>query len=92
VYADYLRTNDYLLPYYAKQIEGFAAAGGDRAIPIAVFGVKREYLDAAFDEMTHKHGTVERYFADGLGLDAEAQAALRALFLGAREQRRQLEP
>ena len=85
VYADYLRTNDYLLPYYAKQIEGFAAAGGDRAIPIAIFGVKREYLDAAFDEMTQNYGTIDKYFADGLGLDTEAQAALRALFLGDRE-------
>jgi protein-tyrosine phosphatase len=87
VYADYLRTNDYLLPYYAKQIEGFAAAGGDRAIPIAVFGVKREYLDAAFNEMERQYGTIDKYFADGLGIDAEGQAALRAMLLETGERR-----
>jgi protein-tyrosine phosphatase len=83
VYADYLRTNEYLLPYYAKQIEGFSAAGGDRAIPEAIFGVKREYLDAAFDEMQRRYGTIDKYFADGLGIDAQGQAALRAGFLRA---------
>src|SRR5262245_55463092 len=54
---------------------------GDRAIPIAVFGVKREYLDAAFDEMKQRYGTIEKYFADGLGIDSESQAVLRAMFL-----------
>lgn len=77
VMADYLRTNDYLLPYYAKPIDGFAAAGGDRAIAEAIFGVKPEYLDAAFDEVQNRYGSIERYFSKGLGLDASAQATLR---------------
>ena len=81
VMADYLRTNDYLLTHYATAIDGFVAGGGDRGIPVAIFGVKRAYLEAAFDEMRTRHGSIERYFADGLGIDAAGQQALRDLYL-----------
>jgi protein-tyrosine phosphatase len=81
VYADYLRSNDYILPAYQKAIDAFAAAGGDPAIPTAVFGVRKAYLDASFDEMRKLHGTIESYFADGLGIDAAGQQALRDMFL-----------
>jgi protein-tyrosine phosphatase len=81
VMADYLRSNDNLLPYYKETIDRFAAAGGDRAIPIAILGVKREYLEASFHEMQRHYGTIEGYFANGLGIDAAGQAALRTLLL-----------
>jgi hypothetical protein len=44
VMADYMRTNEYTLPQSASVIDGFVAAGGDRAIPEAIIGVKPEYL------------------------------------------------
>ncbi|WP_298824702.1 tyrosine-protein phosphatase [uncultured Piscinibacter sp.] len=81
IYADYLRSNDYILPAYQKAIDGFVAAGGDAEIPKAILGVKKEYLDAAFDEMQSKYGTIDKYFADGLGIDATKQKALRELYL-----------
>jgi protein-tyrosine phosphatase len=81
VIEDYLRSNAFILPHYAPLIDRFAAAGGERDILTTVFGVKRAHLDAAFAEMTERHGTVERYFADGLGVDAESQARLRAMYL-----------
>jgi hypothetical protein len=80
VFADYLRTNDYLLPYYQQAIDGFVAGGGNRAIPVAIFGVKRAYLEAAFDEMHKRYDSIENYFAEGLGIDAAGQQALRDLF------------
>ncbi len=40
-------------------------------------GVDRSYLQAALDEMRAQYGSVEAYFADGLGIDAAQQAALR---------------
>jgi protein-tyrosine phosphatase len=40
--------------------------------------VKREYLKASFEEMQKHYGTIEGYFANGLGIDAAGQAALRA--------------
>lgn len=82
VMADYLRTNDYTLPQFRREIDGFVAAGGDRSIALAIFGVKPEYLEASFDEMRKQYGTIERYFAEGLGIDAAGQQALRTRFLG----------
>ena len=81
VYEDYLRSNDYILPAYQQAIDGFVAAGGDAEIPKAILGVKKEYLDAAFDEMETKYGSIENYFSEGLGIDADKQAALRDLYL-----------
>ncbi len=81
VYEDYLRSNDYILPAYKKAIDAFVAAGGDPEIPKAILGVKKEYLDAAFDEMQTKYGTIEKYFSEGLGIDVAQQKALRDLYL-----------
>jgi len=82
VMEDYLRSNDYILPAYQKVIDKFVAAGGDKSIPLAILGVKKEYLDASFDEMQTKYGTIENYFSEGLGIDAAQQKALRDLYLG----------
>ncbi|MGD8630426.1 MAG: tyrosine-protein phosphatase [Gammaproteobacteria bacterium] len=46
-----------------------------------MFGVKNEYLDASFDEMQKQYGTIEKYFAAGLGIDAAGQKVLRDMFL-----------
>jgi len=81
IYEDYLRSNDYILPAYQKAIDSFVSAGGDVEIPKAILGVKKEYLDAAFDEMHKKYGTIERYFSEGLGIDAAQQQAIRNLYL-----------
>ncbi|MGD8589147.1 MAG: tyrosine-protein phosphatase [Chromatiales bacterium] len=80
VMADFMRTNEYTLPQFQPVIDAFVAAGGDRAIPLAVFGVKREYLEASLDEMQKRYGTIDRYFSDALGIDATGQIALRALY------------
>jgi len=81
VMADYLRSNDYILLAYQKHIDAFVAAGGEKGIPEAILGVKQEYLDAAFDEMQTRYGTIENYFAEGLGIDATQQKALKDLYL-----------
>jgi protein-tyrosine phosphatase len=81
VYEDYLRSNDNILPAYQHAIDPFVEAGGDPEIPAAILGVKREYLDAAFDEMETTYGTIENYFSEGLGIEADQQQALRDLYL-----------
>jgi protein-tyrosine phosphatase len=81
VMADFLKSNDYILPHYAKEIEEFVKAGGEREIIEAILGVKPEYLEAAFDEMEKSFGSIEAYFETGLGIDAKGQEALRALYL-----------
>jgi len=80
VMADFMRTNEYTLPQFMQVTEDFVAVGGDRAIAEAVFGVKAEYLEASFDEMQKRYGTIERYFSEVLGIHAAGQNALRALY------------
>ena len=81
VREDFMASNKYILPAYQKTIDEFVAAGGDRAIPLAIFGVRPEYLDASFDEMQKQYGTIENYFSKALGIDAANQRALRDLYL-----------
>jgi protein-tyrosine phosphatase len=81
VMADFMRSNDNTLPQFKHAIESFAAAGGERDIPVAIFGVKRAYLEASFSEMRKHYGTIENYFAKGLGIDAAGQEALRDILL-----------
>jgi protein-tyrosine phosphatase len=79
--SDFMRTDEYTIPHFQRAIDGFVAAGGDRDIPVAIFGVKAEYLETSFDEMEKRYGTIERYFSDGLGIDAAGQQALKKLYL-----------
>jgi protein-tyrosine phosphatase len=81
IYEDYLRSNEYILPFYQNVIEDFVAAGGEESIPLAILGVKKEYLDAAFNEMEKEFGSIENYFSEGLGIDSVQQEALKAIFL-----------
>ncbi len=81
VYEDYLRSNDNILPAYKHVIDPFVEAGGDPEITAAILGVKREYLEASFDEMETNYGTIENYFAEALGIDAAKQQIIRDLYL-----------
>lgn len=77
VEADYLLTNERLLPALQPMFDAFAAKGGDPDLLTPVLGVRVEYLRAALDEMTTRFGDVEGYFTDGLGLGPGVQDALR---------------
>ena len=46
-----------------------------------VVRMRKEYLETAFDEMEKQYGTIENYFSEGLGIDADQQQALRELYL-----------
>ena len=81
VMADFMRSNEYTLPQFQHAIDGFVAAGGERDIPVAIFGVKQAYLEASFEEMRKHYGTIENYFAEGLGIDTAGQQAIRDLLL-----------
>lgn len=81
VYEDYLRTNDMFLPAIRHVFDGFEAAGGDPDLLRPLLGVQAAYLDAAFAELQDLFGTIENYFAGGLGVDAVAQEVLRERYL-----------
>jgi protein-tyrosine phosphatase len=77
VMAEYLLTNTQLLPALEPLFERFAAAGGDADLLRPVLGVEPDYLMAALGELAGRYGSVEGYFANGLGLDESAQQGLR---------------
>lgn len=81
VMDEYLLTNPQLLPALEPLFERFEAGGGDAALLRPVLGVQADYLDAALDEMGRRYGSIEAYFAEGLGLDDAGQAALRSRLL-----------
>ncbi|MBP2583083.1 protein-tyrosine phosphatase [Streptomyces sp. PvR006] len=77
VLADYLLTNEELLPSLQPTIDGFASIGGDPDLLQPVLGVREEYLAAARDEMTTRYGSADGYFSDGLRLDTATIDLLR---------------
>ena len=85
VYEDYLKSNEYILPAYKDFIDRFVAAGGQPSIPEALLGVKAEYLQASFDQVTTQYGSIENYFDKGLGIDRAGQQRLRDRFLEAKK-------
>lgn len=85
VYEDYLKSNDYILPAYKKVVDSFVEAGGQKEIPLAILGVKKEYLDAAFEEMEKNYGSIENYFSKGLKISAEKQQELKRMMLNQSE-------
>ena len=81
VYADYLLTNDQLVPALQPLVDKFAAAGGDPDLLTPVLGVQRSYLDAGLDEMKKRYKSLDGYFIDGLGLDAATIEKIRSDFV-----------
>lgn len=82
IMADYLGSNDTIIPRYQDAIAAFVQAGGDPDIPEAILGVQAVYLNASFDAMENQYSTIENYFAEGLGINADGQQALRDMYLG----------
>lgn len=82
VMAEYLLTNDQLLPALQGLFDKFQSEGGDPALLRPVLGVEPEYLTTALKEMTDQFGTIENYFAKALGIDSTGQQRIRDLLVG----------
>lgn len=82
VMQDYMDSNEYILPEYQPMIDKYVASGVDEDILLSILGVRREYLEASFEEMRNRFGDIEGYFGTGLGIDATVQAKLRERLLG----------
>ena len=81
VMQDYLLSNDYILPEYQAMIDTYVAIGIEKEILLSILGVRSEYLEASFAEMRDLFGDIEGYFAEGLGIGAAGQQALREQFV-----------
>ncbi|MFF9847559.1 tyrosine-protein phosphatase [Streptomyces litmocidini] len=77
VRAEYLAVNPAVRLAFAPMIEGFTAQGGDPELALELIGVLPEYLDAALDEVAVRHGTMEKYVREGLGVPDEVTALIR---------------
>lgn len=82
VMAEYLLSDAAVRTAFADVMDDFVARGGGREVIEPLMSVQPSFLEAALDAMLADHGSVERYFRDGLGLDAATLASLRARFLG----------
>jgi protein-tyrosine phosphatase len=81
VMEDYLASTPLVTLMFQPFVDRFEARGGDPDLLLPLIGVQPAYLQAALDEMRAAYGTIEGYFADGLGIDVDGQRALRAVFL-----------
>ncbi|MEU8762978.1 tyrosine-protein phosphatase [Streptomyces sp. NPDC048659] len=77
VMTEYLAVNPGVRQAFAPMIEGFTAQGGDPELALALIGVVPEYLEAALDEVAVRHGSMEAYVRDGLGVPDEVVRVIR---------------
>ncbi|MFF5501880.1 tyrosine-protein phosphatase [Streptomyces roseolus] len=77
VREEYLAVNPAVRQAFAPMIEGFVTQGGDPDLALAMIGVLPEYLDAGFEEVAARHGSMEAYVRDGLGVPDGTIALLR---------------
>ncbi len=77
VLADYLASNAHVLPAFQPILDAFVARGGDRSLLEPLLEVRPAYLEAGLAELDRRYGSLERYFSEALGLDEDAQHALR---------------
>ncbi|MFJ2057049.1 tyrosine-protein phosphatase [Streptomyces sp. NPDC087908] len=68
VREEYLSVNTAVRQAFAPLIEGFTAQGGNPDLALDLIGVLPGYLDAALDEVAVRHGSMERYVREGLGV------------------------
>ncbi|MGZ6260343.1 MAG: tyrosine-protein phosphatase [Candidatus Limnocylindrales bacterium] len=81
VEEDYLASGPRLAGLHQPFFDAFRARGGDPALFEPIMAVRADYLETALDELHRRYGTIEAYFARGLGIAGPAQDALRDAFL-----------
>ncbi len=82
VMADYLRSGWHEDGSATAMMRDLAARGGDPELWRPIFTAEPRYLEAALDQVSVTFGSIEAYFAGGLGVDPATQEALRAAFVG----------
>ncbi|MBB6732413.1 tyrosine-protein phosphatase [Cohnella zeiphila] len=86
VVQDYLLSNVYRAEYNKAAVNAMVSQfklTDPKAIEIvqALMDVRKEYIEAAFDEMDSKYGSIQGFLEKGLGLTAAEQAKLKRLYL-----------
>ncbi len=79
--ADYLLTNvaidlENRAPSFAKQIEALSGQMPSQDAVVAFLGVEPAFLDAAFDAVEARYGSVDVYLEQVIGVDASLRARI----------------
>jgi protein-tyrosine phosphatase len=69
------------VPSLRPQVDAFAAAGGDPDLLSPVIGVQTSHLNVAVEQLQKRFGSIEGYFAGGLGLDEATIDQLRSSYI-----------
>jgi protein-tyrosine phosphatase len=84
VMQDYLLSNNHLHEFKEQMLnnlKAFFMFGVSRQKILPLFEARREYLEAALDQIKHDYGAVERYLETGLGISAEDRLNLNRVLL-----------
>ncbi|MDO8209496.1 tyrosine-protein phosphatase [Conexibacter sp. CPCC 206217] len=77
VLEDFMLSDRLALRGFQPLVDRFVERGGDPDVLHPILGVEPAYLAAGLDELERRHGTVEAWFADALGLGEKLQTRLR---------------
>jgi protein-tyrosine phosphatase len=81
VTADYLRTNDLMVPQATAELLTQRGRVPDARGILPLLEARADYLDAAFAEADRLHGSFDGYLRDGLGLDDDVLDRLQETML-----------
>jgi len=81
IMADYLLTNDEerfarRMPLFAAHVEELTGRRPDDAAMRTTMGVEPEYLETALAVMIARHGSIDGYLKEALGVDSARRAAI----------------
>lgn len=76
IMSDYLLTNKYTIPYYEANKDKMLALGIDEDVIKELGGVKREYLQAAFNSIDSIYGSSHAMLEKEFGITSEKQKEL----------------
>jgi protein-tyrosine phosphatase len=79
--ADYLLTNDNArierrMPLFAQYVQDQTGRRPSEAFMRATMGVEALYLDTAFEAIKARHGSIDAYLEQALGIDASLKAVI----------------
>ena len=81
IYEDYEATNEFRKEFNGEYIKKLTEQGLSESAAKSMMAAKPEYLKAAFDAITEKYGSVDKFLEKEMGLTADKRSALQAKFL-----------
>jgi protein-tyrosine phosphatase len=79
--ADYVRTNEFSREFVDLVVSLLDGRVSDPQVVVPMLEARPAYLEAAFAEADRRYGGMAGYLRDGLGVDDELLASLRANLL-----------